>query len=431
MSLVLAAHKTPAGFASRISADRHLVSFAPFMCGQIRPPRINIGDGHKINKGRLVMKRIIQIAAIFAVLSFIFAAPRARAQGARHDGEVQGEQGIPVAGATIVVCTQPANVTIAPCTPLANLYTDTTLTTPAPNPLTTDGLGNFYFYAAPGLYTVQVYGPSINTYTTPEVLLPANPTNAQFGSITALTLNLGGNLAVGRNASVTGTLTAGSFAANLAASSNAQLKGTGVVLYVDTTSAGCGGSGCSDSNDGKSLGSAMATIDHALCSLPTGNCANQIAGNGTVYFSRRLLGKLNFHLRRLVDGHSRSELFFAAGVLAESAERQRRNFTHRHPGQQLRPKHTDSARSHRRRLERGPQPPRHLALRHQRSHLHRQRSGAISRPRHRRRRMLQQRAHGHLQHVGRVLRQRHGKSPTHRRARSRMGHHRRVFLDSA
>jgi hypothetical protein len=235
------------------------------------------------------MKRIY-IIAILSSLALIFAS-RAAAQGSRHDGVVMGEQGVPVAGATIVVCTQPANVTIAPCTPLANLYTDSTLTTPAPNPLTSDGLGNYYFYAAPGTYTVQVYGPGINTYTTPDVLLPANPTNAQFGTITAtsgisaLTLNLGGNLAVGGNASVTGTLTAGSFAANLATSSNVQLKGSGVILYVDGTAAGCGGSGCSDSNDGKSLGSAMATMDHAICSLPTGSCANQIAGNGTLYFT--------------------------------------------------------------------------------------------------------------------------------------------------
>ncbi len=228
------------------------------------------------------MKRM-HIVAILPALMLIFATP-ARAQGSRHDGVVQGEQGIPVAGATIVVCTQPANVTITPCTPLANLYTDTTLTTPAANPLTSDGLGNFHFYAAPGEYTVQVYGPGINTYTTPDVLLPANPSNAQFGSISAtnaisaLTLSLGGNLAVGGNASVTGTLTAGSLAANLATTSNAQLKpfAGDAALWVSPSG--------SDSNDGQSEGTAMATIYHALCSLPSGNCSTQTAGNGTVYF---------------------------------------------------------------------------------------------------------------------------------------------------
>lgn len=236
------------------------------------------------------MKRI-HTALMFIALAPFLCAPRAHAQGSRHDDVVRNEQGLPVAGATIVVCTQPANVTVTPCTPLANLYTDSTLTTPAPNPLTSDGLGNYYFYAAPGVYTVQVYGAGINRYTTPDVLLPVNPSDAQFSSITAtnaisaLTLNLGGNLAVGGNANVTGTLTAGVFNANLGNTSNAQLKGTGVALYVDSNSAGCGGAGCSDANDGKSLGSAMATIDHALCSLPGGNCATQFVGNGTVYFA--------------------------------------------------------------------------------------------------------------------------------------------------
>jgi len=237
--------------------------------------------------------RTLKCFAVRTVLALALAAATlsaAFAQGSRHDGIAFGEQGRPVAGATISVCAQPANVTVVPCTPLANLYTDATLSTPAPNPLTSDGLGNYHFYAAPGAYTVQIYGPGINTYTMPDVILPANPADAQFGSISAanaisaLTLNLGGNLSVGGNASITGALTAGSFSANFSPSSNAQLKGAGVILYVDSTSGGCGGSGCTDANDGKSLGTAMATLDHAVCSLPGGNCAAQIAGSGTIYF---------------------------------------------------------------------------------------------------------------------------------------------------
>ncbi|HVB07542.1 MAG TPA: hypothetical protein VNF00_01230, partial [Candidatus Acidoferrales bacterium] len=208
----------------------------------------------------------------------------APAQGSRHDGVALGEQDKPVAGATIVVCTQPANITVAPCTPLANLFTDATLTTSAPNPLTSDGLGNYHFYAAPGIYTLQIYGAGIHTYTTPDVILPMNPLNAQVGSLTAmnaisaLTLNLGGNLSVGGNANVTGTLTAGSFNANLALTSNAALKPFpgDAVLWVSPSG--------SDANDGKSKGTAMLTVDHALCSLPGGNCATNMAGSGTVYY---------------------------------------------------------------------------------------------------------------------------------------------------
>jgi hypothetical protein len=229
------------------------------------------------------MRIFLNISLALCVV-VLFAATAVWAQGSRHDDTVRGEQGIPVAGATIVVCAQPANVTITPCTPLANLYTDATLTAPAPNPLTSDGLGNFHFYAAPGMYTMQVYGAGIHTYTTPDVILPMNPANAQVGSLTAtnaisaLTLSLGGNLSVGGNANVTGTLTAGNFNATLAGSSNAALKPfTGdAELWVSPSG--------SDANDGKSKGTAMATIDHALCSLPGGNCATNIAGNGTIYF---------------------------------------------------------------------------------------------------------------------------------------------------
>ena len=224
--------------------------------------------------------------AIFAVLMLGSAA---LAQGSRHDGIAIGEQGRPVAGASIVVCNQPANIAATPCTPLANLFTDATLSTPAANPLTSDGLGNFHFYAAPGVYTLQIYGPGIRAYTKPDVIVPVNPSNAQFNSITAtnaisaLTLNLGGNLSVGGNASVTGTLTADSFNANLSPASNAQTKGYAGMLYVDSTPGGCGGAGCTDSLDGKSIGSAMATVAHAICSLPGGNCATQFAGSGTIY----------------------------------------------------------------------------------------------------------------------------------------------------
>ena len=232
------------------------------------------------------MNSLRTLFAIFGMLAIGFTA---FGQGSRHDGVAIGEQGRPIAGASIVVCNQPANIAMTPCTPLANLFTNATLSTPAPNPLTSDGLGNFHFYAAPGVYTLQIYGPGIRAYTKPDVIVPVNPSNAQFDSISAtnaisaLTLDLGGNLSVGGNANVTGTLTAGAFNANLSPASNVQTKGYGGMLYVDSTPGGCGGAGCTDSNDGKSIGSAVATVAHAICSLPGGNCATQSAGSGTVY----------------------------------------------------------------------------------------------------------------------------------------------------
>jgi hypothetical protein len=49
------------------------------------------------------------------------------------------------------------------CAPLATLYTFYTALTTSPNPLTADGLGNYGFWAVPGQYEVQLYGPTVTT----------------------------------------------------------------------------------------------------------------------------------------------------------------------------------------------------------------------------------------------------------------------------
>ncbi len=73
-----------------------------------------------------------------------------RAQGTRKDDIVFNSRGVPLAGASVRVCAQPA--TGKPCAPLALIYSDPGLTQALPNPTTTDGLGNYFFYAAPGKY---------------------------------------------------------------------------------------------------------------------------------------------------------------------------------------------------------------------------------------------------------------------------------------
>jgi hypothetical protein len=138
-------------------------------------------------------------------------APTAFAQGSRKDDIVFGPSGHPIAGATITVCQPTATGT--PCSPLANIYTDATLTVPAANPFQGDGIGNFHFYAPPGRYLVQVTGPNITgTITYPDVILPADLSSTAAGNnISAFGLNLGGNLSVTGNATITGTLTATNF----------------------------------------------------------------------------------------------------------------------------------------------------------------------------------------------------------------------------
>lgn len=114
---------------------------------------------------------------LYIILSICLLAGAASAQGGRYDNIVVGPRG-PVAAAYVAVCGEPANVNVTPCSTLATLYTDATLSTPctgtlvvAPsspsqpcsNPMLSDALGNYHFYAAQSsTFTVQIYGPQVN-----------------------------------------------------------------------------------------------------------------------------------------------------------------------------------------------------------------------------------------------------------------------------
>lgn len=135
------------------------------------------------------------------------------AQGSRKDDVVFNAQGRPMAGATVRVCTSAA--TGQPCSPLALIYSDPGLTQALANPTTTDGLGNYTFYAAPGRYEIEISGPNITTKQLPNVILPSDPTTPTFTTVTttsgisAFSLSLSGNLTVNGSAAVTGTLSVG------------------------------------------------------------------------------------------------------------------------------------------------------------------------------------------------------------------------------
>lgn len=123
------------------------------------------------------MKRLLFL--IFFCSSICYA------QGNRADGVISVRSGQPASGARVSVCTQPAVITSAPCSPLATLYTDSTLITPCSgtllppnvpgspcsNPMTADGLGNYHFYAAPAVYTLMFYGASTTTFVQPDFSL--------------------------------------------------------------------------------------------------------------------------------------------------------------------------------------------------------------------------------------------------------------------
>jgi len=145
-----------------------------------------------------------------AMLAFVaLGAMQAQAQGTRKDDIVLNARGTPQGGASVAVCTQPAVTTSTPCSPLANLFSNPQLTQALVNPLATDGLGNYTFYASPGKYTIQIYGPAITTKVIPDVVLPNDPSSPSFTTITttsgisAFSLTLTGNLTVSGSASIT------------------------------------------------------------------------------------------------------------------------------------------------------------------------------------------------------------------------------------
>src|SRR6202166_4610535 len=100
-------------------------------------------------------------AGAFAAIVFAACGVDARAQGSRKDDVVFNAQGRPMAGATVRVCTSAA--TGQPCSPVALIYSDAALTQALANPLASDGLGNYSFYASPGRYMIEISGPGITT----------------------------------------------------------------------------------------------------------------------------------------------------------------------------------------------------------------------------------------------------------------------------
>ncbi|HYL82793.1 MAG TPA: hypothetical protein VE263_01045 [Candidatus Angelobacter sp.] len=153
--------------------------------------------------------RMTFLWALFALALHVLPgtiAP-AHAQGTRKDDIVFNSRGIPLAGATVRVCAMPASG--QPCTPLALIYSDAALTQALANPTTTDGLGNYFFYAAPGKYEIEISGPQITTKQIPNVILPNDPASPTFSAVSAFSLTLSGNLTVNGNTTVVGNLASG------------------------------------------------------------------------------------------------------------------------------------------------------------------------------------------------------------------------------
>jgi hypothetical protein len=207
----------------------------------------------------------------FLASIFSFAGPWAtstRAQGSRKDDVVFNSRGQPLAGAQIRVCTASATTT-PPCTPTASVYSDVALSQALANPLTTDGMGNYNFYAAPGRYVIEISGPGITTRQLRDVILPNDPSQpATFsgittsGDVSAFTLSLAGNLTVAGSTAVTGSLTVGGAPVPSTAVANtwtAMQTFQGPSPWRDVRAYGAVGNGSTD--DGPAFNAAIAAAE--------------------------------------------------------------------------------------------------------------------------------------------------------------------------
>jgi len=208
------------------------------MTMKAKPQRTGRPVRQILRSGAALLPKAGAVCSLAVLLSLV-AAVTSYGQGSRKDDIVFGPSGHPIAGATVRVCQ--ATATGTPCTPLATLYTDATLTTTAPNPLQADGIGNYHFYASAGRYMIQITGPGISgTMIYPDVILAPDVSSTSNGNnISAFGLTLGGNLNVAGNASVTGTLTTGSFSPTSLSPSSLTVAGNASVAgprpYIDVT----------------------------------------------------------------------------------------------------------------------------------------------------------------------------------------------------
>jgi len=133
----------------------------------------------------------------------------------RFDGTINSAGlGQACEGVEVYVLTQPANTSVFPPTPLASLFTDSTGGTPLANPVISDGNGNFFFYAAPGLYTLLYFDPfgRIATQIYPDQAI----TTQGGGTVTSVGLTMPAEFAVaGSPVTVSGNLAVTKAAQNI------------------------------------------------------------------------------------------------------------------------------------------------------------------------------------------------------------------------
>src|SRR5579883_1727423 len=111
----------------------------------------------------------------------------------RRDDWIQNAMGQALSGALVYYCSQPANVSTNPPSPLVSVYSDAA-GTPAANPQIADGFGHTVAYLAAATYTVVYVHPQIGEIglvdqqvasigTTPRVQVDTSAAGTIVGAI--------------------------------------------------------------------------------------------------------------------------------------------------------------------------------------------------------------------------------------------------------
>jgi len=168
----------------------------------------------------------------------------------KYQNNIVSSSGTPVISASISVTNYPSGTA-------ATIYSDNGVTLAA-NPLTSDSLGNFSFYAADGRYSLSISGVNVSATTLTDILLedPTNPNpisattitatgTSTLAGVTATSLAVSGAATVGAGLAVTGALSAtGALTTNGLkedSSGNLGIGGTpGTAIVLDITKANTG-----------------------------------------------------------------------------------------------------------------------------------------------------------------------------------------------
>jgi hypothetical protein len=126
----------------------------------------------------------------------------------RLQGSINSAQGPALDGVNVYVCTQPANTSTIPPSPLATIYSDNAGANPinqTTNPVQTDGLGNWFCYAATGTYTIVLFDPIGRIPTT--IFVDQQCVSPGGGSVTSIGVTMPAEFSVaGSPVSGSGTI---------------------------------------------------------------------------------------------------------------------------------------------------------------------------------------------------------------------------------